>query len=156
MVLPTRNETALAMDNSELSIFISGVNVHDTDGPDFQGARTKSVSGADITNYGAAGVTVTTDVTVISGTPGIWATIQGKDTTSGKYYDLVSGGVLSTVKTDRIQLLPTFPSGGTMTSGNMRVVEALPRTWRVNVTHVSGTGFTAATYTVGSSPILRG
>lgn len=158
MPTPSVHELRKASDNASVSIVISGVNSFDTTGPTYNGVRTLSLTTTDVTNYGARGGNWLIDVTNISGTPGVTMFVEGKDDNSGKYFTLVSGSKLSTITTELLQVHPSFVSGGVQTPRGVgtkfREVEVLPRTWRLNVAQVSGSGFAGATYTVGFSPIL--
>ena len=145
----TRSELARADDNSEIAYIISGTTSYDLVGPQLgSGIRNSTVTGEDIENFGNVGLVVTTDLTVVSGTPAIWTEIQGKDSTSGKYRTILSGGVLSTIGTEVLKVHPAL----TATTSSI-AKDVLPRNYRIVVTHFSGA--TAGTYTVGLQPIIR-
>lgn len=109
-------------------------------------AYTATVTGADQTNYDARGLIVFLDATAVSAVGSFTLKIQGKDKTSGKYYDLLTGAAVSTVSTNVYILYP-----GVTAAANAAVSSPLPHTWRVIATYNSGTSLT---FTVGASPIL--
>lgn len=110
-----------------------------------QGAGT--VTSPDQINPAGSGIKLVIDITALTGTtPTVAVTLQGKDTTSGKYFTILASAALSAVGTT---VLTVFP--GATASANVAANDILPRTWRVSVT-VAGTG-PAATATIGASVI---
>lgn len=109
-------------------------------------ARTASVDSADLTNYNARGVHVIIDATAITATPSITATIQGKDTLSGKYYTILASAAITGVSTTILRVYP-----GITTAANLAAADVLPRTWRVSV--VAGDA-DSITYSIGYSLIV--
>lgn len=107
-------------------------------------AATVTNAGADQTNYGARGVKVVLDMTVV-GTGSVTLTIQGKDTASGKYYTLLAGAAVVTNVTNVYEIYP-----GLTTVANVAASATLPHTWRVLVT---ANNANSATYSVGASLI---
>lgn len=156
MVRLTHDEVnrAFVDQNILISGTVAGV---DSTGPTFQGSRTITVTTSDITNYGATGGNWILDVTVLSGATRFTPFIEGKDVTSKKYYTLISGAELSATGTTVYQIHPSYVSGGLQTpnvgiASITREVEALPRTWRLVVSHADNTGASGATYTFGFTP----
>jgi hypothetical protein len=105
---------------------------------------TLTITGPDLTNPAARGVTVVVDTTAI-GTGSITLTIQGKDRASGKYYTLLAGAAVTTNVTNRYTVYP-----GLTASANVTASDVLPGTWRLIVT---ANNANAATYTVGWSTL---
>ena len=106
-------------------------------------ARTATVSSADITNLGGLGVTVVLDVTASASTPSVVLTIEGKDTLSGKYYNILTSAEVTGASTNVYRVFP-----GLTASPNLIVSSLIPKIFRVTVTH-SDTD--SITYSVGYS-----
>jgi len=110
-----------------------------------QGAAT--VPSADQLNPAGSGIKLVIDITAISGTtPTLTVTLQGKDTTSGKYYTILASAALNAVGTT---VLTVFPSA--TAAANVAANDMLPRTWRVSAV-VGGTG-PSVTATIGASVV---
>lgn len=106
-----------------------------------------SGSSADQPNANDKGVIVVVDVTALTGTtPSIIVKIQGKDSLSGKYYDLLTSASISTVST---VVLTIYPGG--LTTTNLASSTVLPPLWRVAYT-IAGTT-PAITATIGATTL---
>jgi len=109
---------------------------------------TGTVNSQDQVNFTSAGVNCFLNVTATSGSPSYNFAIQGKDTTSGVYYDVVrssanatSGNITTT----------TFPGQPISIAANLaRESFPLPRVWRVQLVVGAGT----VTGTAGCSVLL--
>jgi hypothetical protein len=115
-------------------------------------ARTGTTSSADLVNYNCRGVIAFLDITANSGSGQLTVLIQGKDGT-GNYYNLNGAGtaVAATNAKFGIEVYPGATTAGIATS--LRILErtsaALPRTWRVTVSHSSGVSWTySVTYSL--------
>ena len=103
---------------------------------------------ADQTNLSGKGVVIVVDVTAIAGTtPSLIVTIQGKDTASGKYYNILASAAITTVSTTVLTVYP-----GVLTAANVAAAMPLSKTWRVLYT-IAGTT-PAITATIGASVIV--
>lgn len=123
-------------------------------------ARTALASSADQTNYNGRGVAIVVNVTV-EGAATLTLTVQGKDSVSGNYYDLITGIVVYTAATDTpptTRAVVLYP--GTLTADTIGIAGAtgttskqvvLPRTWRVTVTPADAT---TTTYSVSGVTLL--
>lgn len=69
-------------------------------------------------------------------------TIQGKDSASGQYYDILVGSAISATG---VTVLKVYP--GIAASANAAASDVLPRVWRFKMT---GTATPVVTYSVGS------
>lgn len=108
-------------------------------------AVTTSQDTPDQTNPNGRGVVVVLDMTVV-GTGSVTLHVQGKDSASGKYYDLLVGAAVTTNSTNVYTVYP-----GNTVAANVSGSTVLPRTWRV---HVVANNANATTYTVGASVIV--
>jgi hypothetical protein len=113
-------------------------------------ARTATTSSADITNHNARGIAVVLDVSAASGSGGLQVSIQAKDPVTGNYAALNSAPTAVTSTGTRVyELYPGAVGGG---SGIAQVANvALPRTFRITVTHGDGSSYT---YSVGYTLIV--
>jgi hypothetical protein len=98
-----------------------------------------SGAGADITAIPSAAYTTT------GGLGSVTLTIQGRDTTSGKYYTLLAGAAVTSVSTNVYTVAPALTAAANSVA-NMVV----PRTIRVLVT---ANNANPMTYSVGASVI---
>lgn len=103
-------------------------------------ARTTTQTSADITTYNLGAITVTLDMTVV-GTGSVTLSIDGKDPASGKYYNLLTGGLVITNSTNVYFVDPTIAG-----AANVNAQRRLPRIIRIVVT---ANNANAATYSVG-------
>lgn len=111
-------------------------------------AAAAGLTTADQTNAYGSSLKLVVDITGLTGTtPTLTVVVQGKDTASGKYYNILSSTALAAVGTTVLTIGPGLP-----TTANLSANDVLPRTWRV-VTTVGGTT-PAVTATVGASVIL--
>lgn len=108
-----------------------------------QGAGT--VNSTDQTNCTGRGVVVVVDLTTMT-TATVVVTIQGKDTTSGKYYTLLGGATLATTGTTAMAVYP-----GPIAVTNLVANFPLPRVWRVSVVFAGVAP--AATGKIGASVV---
>jgi hypothetical protein len=102
--------------------------------------RTATTSAADQTNYNNLGVHVILDVTSLSA-GSLTLKIEGKDSTSGKYFALLTGPMITATGTFIYSLYPGIAAGTNAANS------VLPRVWRVTVTHQDGSSIG---YSVGS------
>lgn len=115
-------------------------------------ARTALPASADQNNFNYSACVVVVDVTAVGtggNAPSLTFTVQGKDLTSGKYYDIATTGAVTAVGTKVIEICPDITAGSVAAgTGKTRasVSAILPKTWRVEVTGTAGT----ATYSVGA------
>ncbi len=103
-------------------------------------ARTTTQTSADISTGGARTLRVTLDMTVV-GTGSVTLTIQGKDSTSGKYYTILAGAAVITNVTNQYRVGPTLAS-----ATNTVAQDYLPEYIRIVVT---ANNANSATYSVG-------
>lgn len=108
-----------------------------------QGAAT--VSSADQSGFNVARITCVFRSASQTGTPSSTFKIQGKDATSGQYYDMLTSAAVTTSPTTNA----IYMGAGVQTAANVSAGLPLPRVWRVSVT-VGGTT-PAVTGTVGCS-----
>jgi hypothetical protein len=111
--------------------------------------RTATATAADQTNANGRGVILYLDVTAASGSGGLTVQIQGKDPSSGKYKQLnVNPTAVVAAGTTAVALYP-----GASTTGGLAqaTAQALPRTWRVVVSHGDASSYT---YSLGYSLIV--
>jgi hypothetical protein len=115
-------------------------------------ARTGTTSSADLVNYNCRGVIVWLDITANSGSGQLTVLIQGKDGT-GNYYNLNGAGTAVAATNSKFghECYPGSTTAGVATS--LRILErtsaALPRSWRVTVSHSSGVSWTySVTYSL--------
>lgn len=113
----------------------------------FESAERKaSVNSSDFENMKGRGVKVVIDVTATSDTPSVVFAIQGKDLTSGKYYDLLKSAAITSTGTTILTIYPHIDA-----ETNISINDILPRFWRVTATHEDAD---AITYSVGACTIL--
>jgi hypothetical protein len=98
-------------------------------------------------NYSARGVVIYFNVSAVPGVDTVTLSLEGKDPVSLNFGTLFSGAAISTViQPARYVLYPGASGAGPTGVAGI----ALPRTWRIRVTHSAGTNFT---YSVGYSLI---
>lgn len=92
-------------------------------------SRTTTQTSPDYTNLSCTGAILVLDITT-PGTGSITLSVDGKDPVSGKYYNIITGNPETTTVTRvyRIHI-------GLTASANATVNDALPKTFRVVVTH---------------------
>lgn len=109
-------------------------------------ARTSTTNASDIVNYNGRGVAIWFDITAVPGAQTVTLTVEVKDPVSGKYSQVFAGAAESGIATRFYEVYP-----GITETSNVDVSVALPRTFRVVVTHSGGGSFT---YSVGYCIIL--
>ena len=107
-------------------------------------AATASFTGSDIHNPGYRTAHVYMDVTADPATASLTLTIQGKDLTSGDYYDLVASAAITGVTTgpNRYSV-----GDGVETVTNVSLRATLPKVWRVIV---AGSNTDSMTYSISA------
>jgi hypothetical protein len=108
-------------------------------------ARTTTQTSSDISNLNERGIVVILDVT-IAGTGSITLTIQGKDSTSGTYYTILTGSAVTTMSTNVYRIYPGVTAVGAAT-----VQDHLPALFRIIVTSNNPN---AIEYSVGYSLLV--
>lgn len=103
-------------------------------------ARTTTQTSADIINYNWKKLVVVLDMTVV-GTGSVTVTIDGKDTASGKYYNILTGAAIVTNSTNRYRIGETLAA-----AANSVAQDYIPRIIRIVVT---ANNANTATYSVG-------
>lgn len=106
-------------------------------------ARTASNNSADFINKHNVGAHFIIDVTVVPSVETVTFTVQGKDSVSGKYYDLIVSAALVATGTVILKVYP-----GITVVANLSVSDILPDTYRVKVTHSASGSFT---YSIASN-----
>lgn len=105
-------------------------------------ARTETTNSTDQVAVGGSAVIVV-DVTAATDTPSVVFTVQGKDTTSGKYYTILTSAAVTATGTTVLKVGP-----GLTAAANTVVNDMLPNVWRVIATHADADSIT---YSVGAS-----
>ncbi|RAV22205.1 hypothetical protein [Paenibacillus contaminans] len=108
-------------------------------------ARTTAQSSQDFENFHNRGVKVVVDITAVTGSPILTVKIQGKDHTSGKYYDILTSAALTAQGTTVLTVYP-----GVTPVTNVTIDNVIPRFWRVSVTVGNSD---SATYSIGACTI---
>jgi hypothetical protein len=104
-------------------------------------ARTTTQTSADIVNYnGNSALIVVLDMTTV-GTASVTVSIDGKDTVSGKYYNILTGAAIITNSTNRYKVGPNIAA-----VANSIAQDYLPRIFRIVVT---ANNANSGTYSVG-------
>ena len=117
----------LALNNSEATLLASA-------------ARTTTQTSADIVNYNAQELIVVLDMTVV-GTGSVTVSIDGKDSASGKYYNILTSAPITTNSTNRYRV-----GRDLVAVANTVAQDYLPRVFRIVVT---ANNANSATYSVG-------
>lgn len=99
---------------------------------------TTVTNSADQTGFGMSRAACVYVQTSHTGNPGTVIAIQGKDTTTGLYYNLIQSGSITLDNTPTV----VYAGAGVTTGANVGNNVMVPRTWRTTAT-LSGT-FTAA------------
>ena len=93
-------------------------------------ARTATIASPDFANPNAKGGHFIIDISAIISTPQIQVLVQGKDSISGEYYNVLISPVYTVVGTNIIKVYP-----GLDNVPNICVNDILPRTFRLLVVH---------------------
>lgn len=96
----------------------------------------------DIDTTGCAFLNVIVDITAVGSSGTLVVTIQGKDSASGKYYDILVSASLAANATTRLKVGPTITA-----ANNTIAQDYLPKTIRLK--QVIGTA--GSTYSIGVS-----
>lgn len=103
-------------------------------------SRTTTQTSADLANLLGTNLVVILDMTIV-GTGSVTVTINGKDSASGKYYNLLTGAAITTNSTNR------YIVGSNATAvANSAAKDYLPPVFQIVVT---ANNANTATYTVG-------
>lgn len=105
-------------------------------------ARTATSNSADIDTGKSKGVIVVVDVTAVTAIENVTVKIQGKDSLSGKYYDILVSSAISSIST---VVLKVFPAATPV--ANTTANDHVPKMIRVRVEHSAAGSFT---YSVNS------
>lgn len=114
--------------NRELSILASA-------------ARTATTTSDAVRLHHAVAMHVIINVTAVASTPSVVPTIQGFDSTSGVYYDLLVGNAITATGTTVLKI-----GLGMAASANASAQDLIPHTIRVKMTHADSDSIT---YSVG-------
>lgn len=124
-------------------------------------ARTAATSSADQTNYNQRGIIVVINVTAEAGTTTLTLTIQGKDSISSNYFDLITGIIVYNAATDAptvtraVLIYPGVLTADAIGAGNANLISAkalvIPRVWRATVTPSDAS---SQTYSLSSVTIV--
>lgn len=104
-------------------------------------ARTATANSADITNHNARGVAIWFNITAVPTIETVTLSVSAKDPISGVYSTIFTGAAEAAAATRFYQIYP-----GVTETATVDAAIALPRTWRVTVTHSASGSFT---YSVG-------
>lgn len=107
--------------------------------------RTSSTNSPNFTNYDSKGGHFILNVTTVSGSASIVLTVQGHDSVSNSYYDILVSSAITTIG---INVLKVYPGIATLSNG--AASDLVPRTFRVSVAHATGDSIT---YSVGCNLI---
>jgi len=102
-----------------------------------------TINSTDQSNYFSRGVIVSNNLTIAAGN--LTIKVQGKDTASGTYYDILDSAVISSTAFSTLTIYPGAP-----VTSNVSVNAPLPATWRVSAV-IGSTG--NVTGTIGASVI---
>jgi hypothetical protein len=101
----------------------------------------------DRSNLNCRGVHLVIDTTTMTGAgPTLTVTIQGKDPTSGKFYNILASAAIATATTTVLKVYP-----GLTAAANLVANDVLPREWRVVA--VAGGTLTAIAATISANLI---
>ena len=109
-------------------------------------ARTASVNSDDQANPEGRGVIVIIDVTDSASTPSVVATIQGKDQSSGNYYDILVAAAITGAEQRILRVGPELTA-----SANLVARDVMPYTWRLELVAADGDSLT---YSVGAIEMI--
>lgn len=100
-------------------------------------ARTATPTAVEINTSRAKALRIVVDATAVTSTPSVVVTIDGKDNTSGKYYNILTGVAIATVSTNVL----TIALGATV-AANASASAPLPDVVRVTFTHGNANSIT--------------
>ena len=103
-------------------------------------ARTATPTAVSFSSRGRQRLHLIIDVTAIAASPSVVPTIDGYDSLSGKYYNLLTGVAITATGTTVLKIGP-----GMSASANAVAADFLPNTVRLTMTHGDSD---SATYTV--------
>lgn len=109
-------------------------------------ARTATPTAVEVSTYRAKALRVVLDATAIAATPSVVVTIDGKDNTSGKYFNLLTSAAIVATGTTVLTIAP-----GVTVAANVAASAPLPDVVRITCTHGDADSIT---YTV-SAHILK-
>lgn len=112
-------------------------------------ARAATTASGLQTNYNSSRVHVIVDVTSITDTPSVEPVIQGYDSLSGKYYEILRGTAITSVTGTGTYVFKVGP--GLTPSAGAVAADFLPRSWRVNMEHADADSIT---YSVAANVVL--
>lgn len=93
-------------------------------------ARTATPTAASFSCRAASGLLVVIDATAITATPSVVPTIDGYDSVSGKWFNLLTGAAITAVVTRTLRVAP-----GLVAVANLTVNDVVPDLVRVVMTH---------------------
>jgi hypothetical protein len=93
-------------------------------------ARTATVNSDDREDPTSQSAHVIVNVSAVTATPSIVVTIQGKDSVSGAYYDLLASPAITATGTTVLKI-----GQGLAATPNGSASDFLPEVWRVRVVH---------------------
>lgn len=105
--------------------------------------RSADVNSVPQLNQNHRGVHVIVDVTAVPGVDTVTFTIQGQDSVSGEWYDILASTAISATGTTVLRVYP-----GLTEAANEVESDFLPAIWRVSVDHSAATDFD---YSVGAN-----
>ncbi len=100
-------------------------------------ARTVTVNSPDFINPNAKGGNFLINISAITGTPRIRVIVQGKDSLSGEYYNVLVGNLYAVTGTNVMRVYP-----GINNEPGIAVSDILPRMFRIAVIHSDGDSIT--------------
>lgn len=106
-------------------------------------ARTATTNSADQINLDGQFLRLYINVSAIVTAPSITVTIQAKDPVSGTYSTILVSAAITAVDHTVLQVGP-----GLTAAANLVAQAAMPRSWRVSVTHANANSIT---YSIGAS-----
>jgi hypothetical protein len=93
-------------------------------------ARTATPTAVEVNTSRTKALRIVVDATAITATPSVVVTIDGKDNTSGKYFNILTGAAIATVSTNVYTI-----ALGTTVAANVSASAPLPDVVRVTLTH---------------------
>lgn len=105
-------------------------------------ARTATPTAVTFSPKGRQRLHLIIDVTAVTATPSVVPTIDGYDSLSGKYYNLLTGVAITATGTTVLKVVP-----GLAASANAVAADFLPNTVRLTMTHGDSDSIT---YTVAA------